>query len=131
MGPFTVTGLKPALESLTAIFGRVKIELSGLYGILQTEGMLNARLTKIRQKDGSIKVGPGISKHAWGTAIDIKLAGILNKQGDDLVERGLLVLSSYFNSAGWYWGAAFNVEDGMHFEVSRSLLDSWVKAGSV
>jgi len=131
VGPFKARGIKPALDALEPIFGRVKSELPDLFSILQQDGMLCPRFTKIRQKDGTIKIGPGISNHSWGTAIDIKLAGKLDKQGDDFTQRGLLVLSTYFNSAGWYWGAAFPTEDSMHFEASRSLLAKWRQAGLI
>jgi hypothetical protein len=131
VGPFRVTGFVPALDSLTAVLARVEAEVPDLYALLQTEGMLCARFTKIRRPNGSIKVGPGVSNHSWGTAIDIKLGGVLDTQGDNTVQRGLLVLSTYFNAAGWYWGAAFPVEDAMHFEASKSLLANWRKAGLV
>jgi len=131
VGPFRVTGLKPALESMTSIFARVESELPDLHALLRTEGMHCARFTKIRQPDGTIKIGPGVSNHAWGTAVDIKLGDELDAQGNALTQRGLLVLSSYFNAAGWYWGAAFPVEDAMHFEVSKSLLAKWKQAGLV
>lgn len=130
VGPFRVTGLKPALDSLEEIFSRVKKEVPDLYNQLGTAGMLCARYTKIK-KNGKLKIGPNISNHSWGTAIDIKLSGELDPQGSDTTYRGLLVLSTYFNSAGWYWGAAFPTEDAMHFEVSKSLLARWKKAGKI
>lgn len=126
VGPFRVTGLKPVLSSLEEVFGRVKMEVPDLYAILQTQGMLCSRFTKIKGK-----IGPTISNHSWGTALDVQLQGALDHQGDGMIQRGLLILSTYFNSAGWYWGAAFPVEDGMHFEVSKSLLANWKKAGLV
>nr|AVE20891.1 (acyl-carrier-protein) S-malonyltransferase [Pseudomonas aeruginosa] len=57
--------------------------------------------------------------------------GDTEKQGDNKVQRGLLILANYFNAAGWYWGAAFPTEDGMHFEVSRGLLAQWKKDGLI
>ena len=131
VGPFSLRGIKPALDAITEILARVKTEQPDLHAILQTDGMLCARFTKIRQPDGKIKIGPGISNHSWGTAVDIKLAGSLDKQGDNFTQRGLLILSTYFNSAGWYWGAAFPTEDAMHFEVSRGLLGKWRQAGVI
>lgn len=131
VGPFNVTGLNIALDSLTSIFNRVQQEVPDLYSLLQTEGMLCARFTKVKQANGLIKIGPNISNHSWGSALDIKLASNLDVQGDNKVQRGLLVLSTYFNAAGWYWGAAFPTEDGMHFEASKSLLANWRKAGLV
>ncbi|TSD86380.1 M15 family metallopeptidase [Mycobacterium sp. KBS0706] len=131
VGPFALTGIKPALDAIEAIFLRVKAEQPALYAILQTEGMLCCRFTKIKQKNGTIKIGPNVSNHSWGTAVDIKLAGSLDTQGDGFTQRGLLVLSAYFNAAGWFWGAAFPVEDAMHFEVSRSLLSRWQQSGLI
>ncbi len=124
-GPFSVTGIAPAIRSLEEILQRVKLEVPSLYAILGTAGMQCARYTKIKQPNGTVKIGPMISNHSWGTAIDITLSGVLDEQGDDRVQRGLLILSAYFNAAGWVWGAAFPVEDAMHFEVSKSLLARW------
>jgi len=129
VGPFRATGLRPALRSLGDIFTRVNREVPDLYALLGSSGMLCARFTKIRQPDGTIKIGPGISNHSWGAAIDINLGGHLDRQGNDLTQRGLLILSAYFNAAGWYWGAAFPTEDAMHFEPSKSLLARWKAAG--
>jgi hypothetical protein len=131
VGPFRVTGILPALESLTEILARVKTEIPALYNVLGTAGMHCARYVKIRRNDGSLQIGPSISNHSWGTAVDIKLSGRLDRQGDGKTYRGLLVLSSYFNAAGWYWGAAFPTEDAMHFEVSKSLLARWKRAGKI
>jgi hypothetical protein len=93
--------------------------------------MLCSRFTKIKQKDGSLKIGPGVSNHSWGAALDINLGGNLDAQGNDRTQRGLLILSTYFNAAGWYWGAAFPVEDAMHFEASTSLLARWRAGGEL
>jgi len=129
VGPFRVTGIRPAVESMKHVLTRVENEVPDLYSILGTAGMQCARYTKIRQPDGTLKIGPNISNHSWGTAVDIKLDGKLDAQGNKLVQRGLLILSTYFNAAGWYWGAAFPVEDAMHFEASRSLLARWKREG--
>ena len=131
VGPFKLTGIKPALDAITQIFARLKVEIPELHAILKTDGMLCARFTKIRQPNGTIKIGPGVSNHSWGTAVDIKLAGHSDTQGDNFTLRGLLILSAFFNSAGWFWGAAFSTEDAMHFEVSRSLLAKWRQAGLI
>ncbi len=130
-GPFRATGIKPALDSLKEVFARVKSEVPELHEILGTAGMHCARFTKIKRPDGTIRIGPGISNHTFGTAIDVKLDGNLDPQGNNTTQRGLLVLSTYFNSAGWYWGAAFPVEDAMHFEASRSLLAKWRRDGLI
>lgn len=131
VGPFRATGIKPAIRSLSEVLMRVHDELPDLYALLGSEGMLCARFTKIRRPGGGMKIGPNISNHAWGTAIDIKLRGQLDAQGDGRTQRGLLVLSAYFNAAGWYWGAAFPTEDAMHFEASKTLLARWRQAGEI
>lgn len=130
VGPFRVTGLRPAVISLREVLKRVESEIPSLYAMLGTAGMLCPRFTKV-SKNGSMKIGPGISNHSWGTAVDIKLAGELDSQGNDMTQRGLQILSTYFNAAGWYWGAAFPAEDAMHFEVSKSLLARWKALGEL
>ena len=66
-----------------------------------------------------------ISNHSWGTAIDLTLNGVLDAYGDDKVQHGLTLIAPIFNRHGWYWGAVFRKEDGMHFEASRDLIDRW------
>ena len=131
VGAFKVTGLRPAVQSLQEVLTRVQQELPDLFAILGSSGMLCARFTKIKQPDGSIKIGPGVSNHSWGAATDINLGGNLDAQGNGKTQRGLLILSTYFNASGWYWGAAFPVEDAMHFEASKSLLSRWKAAGEL
>jgi D-alanyl-D-alanine carboxypeptidase len=126
VGPLKATGLRPALDSLEVIFAQVKSELPDLHDILGSAGMLCCRFRRV---GGRIVEIP--SNHSWGTAIDIKLKGNLDKQGDDKCFRGLLVLSRYFNAARWFWGVTFPTEDAMHFEVSAELLRAWKKAGLV
>jgi hypothetical protein len=126
IGPIRVTGLKTALSSLEEVLNDVKSELPDLYYLIGTEGMLCCRFKRIR---GRIVREP--SNHSWGTAVDLTIGGVLDEQGDDLVQRGLLVLSRYFNAHGWYWGAAFPTEDAMHFEVSREQLIKWRDAGMI
>ena len=126
-GSFKATGVDTALDSLQHILDDVKRELPDLHAMLGTAGMTCARKVKLRQRNGSIKLGRNPSNHSWGLAIDLKLNGALDRQGDDKCYRGLLVLSRYFNAAGWYWGVSFPTEDAMHFEVSESLLRSWRK----
>jgi hypothetical protein len=65
VGPFRVTGLRPAVESLAAIFLKVR----RLRPRLRTAGMMCCRNVR-----GSSR---SISNHAWGTAIDMKIDGEL------------------------------------------------------
>ena len=124
MGPIRVTGLKVALDSLAQVLEDVRREVPDLHALIGTAGMVCCRYKKIR---GQIVREP--SNHSWGAAIDLTIGGRLDAQGDNRVQRGLLILSRYFNTHGWYWGAAFPTEDAMHFEVSRELLLKWRNDG--
>lgn len=123
VGPFSVTGLRPAVESLQRIMQDVKSDNVLLYNALGTAGMLCCRYVR-----GSTS---SISNHSWGTAIDIKINGKLDPRGDNEVQYGLTLLATYFNRHGWFWGAGFRTEDGMHFEVSDELIRSWVADGTL
>jgi len=126
VGPIRVTGLKAALDSLGRVFEDVRREMPELYALIGTEGMMCCRYKKIR---GRVVEDP--SNHTWGAAVDLTVGGELDDQGDNRVQRGLLILSRYFNAHGWYWGAAFPVEDAMHFEVSREMLQRWRNEGTL
>lgn len=122
VGPFRVTGLKPAVEDLRRIFNQVKKIHPGLYASLGTAGMLCCRLVRGTQ------IG-AISNHSWGTAIDIKINDQLDRRGDDKVLQGLVDLAPFFNEQGWFWGAGFGTEDGMHFEVGEDRIREFHQAG--
>lgn len=117
VGPFRVTGLVPAVLSLKAVMADIRAEQPAVYRVLGTAGMLCCRLVR-----GSTTA---ISNHSWGTAIDLTLDGVLDAYGDDKVQHGLTLIAPIFNRHGWFWGAAFRKEDGMHFECSRSLIEPW------
>lgn len=127
LGNVRLTGLDVALDSLKSIFARVSAEIPELIPRLSTAGMLCCRRVKL---PGGV-LGKNISNHSWGTAVDVKVNGTLDPQGDGRAQRGLLILSTYFNAAGWYWGAAFPKEDAMHFEVSSQLLTKWSRDGLI
>lgn len=117
VGPFNVTGLRPAVESLRTALAQVQREQPAVYAALGTAGMLCCRFVR-----GS---ATAISNHSWGTAIDFTLNGVLDRRGDNQVQVGLTLMASIMNQHGWYWGAAFRTEDAMHFEASRSLITQW------
>ena len=121
VGPFRVTGLRPAVESLRAVFADIKAAKPEIYAVMTSAGMLCVRY--VRNSTTSI------SNHSWGTAIDLKLDGILDPYRDGKVQRGLVEIAPYFNKYGWYWGASFRVEDGMHFECGEDLIRSWAAKG--
>jgi len=126
VGPIKVTGLKAAMGSLDRVFADVRNELPDLYAIIGSAGMLCCRYKRIKGK-----IVKDLSNHSFGAAVDLKLGGKLDTQGDNLIQRGLLILAKYFNAHGWYWGATFPTEDAMHFEVARETLLKWRDAGQV
>lgn len=119
VGPFRVTGLDVALDDLEVIFATVKLKRPDLYDAVGNMGMLCARLVR-----GSAHIA---SNHSWGTAIDLTFSGELDLRGDGLVQTGLLEIYPFFKARGWYWGSEFNIEDGMHFEMSNERILAKVK----
>jgi hypothetical protein len=117
VGPFRVSGLAPAVLSLTQVMAQIQREQAEVYRALGTAGMLCCRYVR-----GSTTA---ISNHSWGTAIDLTLGGVLDRRGDNKVQLGLTLIASIFNAHGWYWGAAFRTEDAMHFEAGRALIAQW------
>lgn len=122
VGPFRVTGLKPAVDELKVIFARVKREKPDLYSQLGTPGMLCVR---------TVRGGSNFSNHSWGTAIDLKINGKLDQRGDNRTQLGLKQLYPYFHTQGFYWGAEFPTEDSMHFEASQELIAKWKRQGKI
>ncbi|MFD1343692.1 M15 family metallopeptidase [Litorisediminicola beolgyonensis] len=123
VGPIRVTMVKPALESLERIVAKLKVTEPDIHDALGTAGALCARL--IRGSRSSV------SNHSWGTAIDVKLQGKLDGFGDGGTQFGLLLLAELFNEEGWYWGATYNREDSMHFEVGVETLRKWQAEGKL
>jgi hypothetical protein len=121
VGPIRVTMIRPALDSLERILERLRTSEPDIHAALGTAGALCARL--IRGSSASI------SNHSWGTAIDLKLEGQLDGFADGGTQFGLLLLAELFNEEGWYWGATYNREDSMHFEVSEEALRQWAAEG--
>jgi hypothetical protein len=119
VGPFRVTGLSQAVASLQAVMADVAIAHSDVHAALGTAGMLCCRWVR-----GSTT---SISNHSWGTAVDLKINGVLDRRGDGQVQYGLTMIAPIFNQHGWYWGATFPTEDAMHFEASRTLVQQWAE----
>ncbi|MCK0094131.1 M15 family metallopeptidase [Yoonia sp. F2084L] len=123
IGPIRVTMIKPALDSLERIMGRLQETEPDIYASIGTAGALCVRL--IRGSSSSI------SNHSWGTAVDIKLEGRLDGFGDGSTQFGLLIIAELFNEEGWFWGATYSREDSMHFEVGVETLRAWADAGQI
>lgn len=122
VGPFTVTGLKPAVEAVERVFAAVKRDKPALYSQLGTAGMVCVR---------KVRGGSDFSNHSWGTAIDIKINKKLDAPGDNKTQLGLKELYPYFRAEGFYWGAEFPTEDSMHFEVSKEKIAEWKAKGKI
>lgn len=123
IGPIRVTMIRPALDSLERIMTRLQESEPDIYAAVGTAGAICARLVR-----GSTS---SISNHSWGTAIDVKLEGRLDGFADGGTQFGLLILAELFNEEGWYWGATYNREDSMHFEVSVEALQRWAAEGQI
>ncbi|WP_210249946.1 peptidoglycan-binding protein [Labrys sp. KNU-23] len=123
VGPFKATGFDLALEALKAVMADIKKEQPNVHAALGTAGMLCCR--HVRGSNSSI------SNHAWGTAIDLTINGVLDPRGDNKVQFGLTLIAPIFNRHLLYWGAGFPTEDGMHFEASLQLLRQWRDSGKL
>ena len=123
VGPFRATGFDHAVDALKAIMTDIKTEQRNVHDALSSAGMLCCRFVR-----GSASA---ISNHSWGTAVDLKINGVLDRRGNDKVQFGLTLIAPIFNRHKWYWGAGFPTEDGMHFEVSLQLLRQWKQEGKL
>lgn len=123
VGPIRVQMLRPAVESLRAVFDEVRRTDPDLYARIDTAGSLCVRLVR-----GS---SSSVSNHAFGLAVDLNIDSHLDTLGDGYTQLGLTILADFFREAGWIWGAAFGREDSMHFEVSRELLEEWRAEGRI
>jgi hypothetical protein len=123
VGPFNVTGLKPVVDAVARVFAAVQSAKPDLYALLGTEGMSCVRLVR-----GSTT---NFSNHSWGTAIDLKIGGVLTPRGSTTVTQGLVALCPFFAAEKFFWGAGFGTPDGMHFEMSAELLAQWKSDGTI
>ncbi len=121
VGPIRVRMLKPAADSLRRVFENVKRADPDLYARINTSGSLCVR--RIRGTANRL------STHSYGLAVDLNIDGRLDNFTDGKTQLGLTILADFFREEGWVWGAGFNREDSMHFEVSRKKLDEWLAAG--
>lgn len=128
VGPFSVTGLRPAVESLTRVLIDISNEQPDVYSALKPYGMLVVR--NMRPNPKKPKAPPKISNHAWGTAIDLLINKQLDPYDNGKTFYGLTLIAPVFNRHGWFWGGRYRTsEDAMHFEVSKEKLFEWHNAG--
>jgi hypothetical protein len=123
VGPFRARGLRPAVSTLRTILSEVRENEPDIYRRLSSAGMLCCRFVRDSRT--------AISNHSWGCAIDLKIDRILDKRGDRRAQKGLLRIYRYFNQHKFFWGAAFPIEDAMHFEASEQLVREWQETGQL
>jgi hypothetical protein len=127
VGPFSVYGLRIAVNSLRDVLTEVRTSYPDLVNRLGTAGMC-----VVRYVGGTTR----LSNHSWGAAVDLMVDGIEDAMSNDKCEKGLGLMVQIFNKHGWYWGGAYRPkngksnEDSMHFEVSMEKLQEWEKVGA-
>jgi D-alanyl-D-alanine carboxypeptidase-like protein len=116
VGPFKVSGLDFAVESLKQIFDEVEAQQPQVFREVKTAGMLCVR----HRRSNPAR----FSNHSWGAAIDLFVGSKVVPQGTALTHRGILLLAPFFNRHGWYWGAEFSGDsvDAMHFELAAETV---------
>lgn len=121
VGPFRVTGLKPAVAGLRHVFEDVMTAgRRDLYNYVETDGMLCCR---------ALRGTHHYSNHSFGTAVDLDY-GPGEEMGDGTVQQGLLDLYPFFHKRQWYAGLGYHGrEDAMHFEASEELIQTWERLG--
>ena len=123
VGPFKVSGLRLAVESLTQVFAQIKVFNPDLFSQVKTAGVLC-----VRSRRGNAS---HFSNHSWGTAIDVFFGSGVVPQGSHQTHRGVFDMFPFFNKNGWYWGAEFSGDsvDSMHFEVAEETILKWQNEG--
>jgi hypothetical protein len=116
VGPFKVSGLDIAVQSLKAVFDEAGEQIPNVVAAVKTEGMLCVRHKRMNARS--------FSNHSWGSAIDLFFGARVIDQGVQKTHRGCLQLLPFFNKHGWYWGAGFSggAVDSMHFELAEETI---------
>ena len=118
VGPFRVTGLRIAAESLKRVFDAASARIPDVVKQARTDG-LGMLCVRHRRTNAN-----SFSNHSFGTAIDLKFGPDEVDQGTRLTQKGVLSLVPFFNEGGWFWGAGFsgNAVDSMHFEFAEETI---------
>jgi hypothetical protein len=125
VGPFRVSGLNLAVESVKQVFAELKRQAPQVHDEVSTQG-LGMLCVRHRRRNRDV-----FSNHSWGTAIDLKFGLHEVDQGEHLTQRGFLSLFPIFNQFGWYWGAGFSngSVDSMHFELAEETIARLIVGG--
>src|SRR5204863_8164240 len=112
VGPFQVSGMRAAVDSLKQVFAELATKHPRVHSEVRTDGL---GMLCVRKRRGNSQK---YSNHSWGTAIDLKFGAQETPYGKAAAQRGFLALYPIFNKFGWYWGAEFSGSsaDSMHFE---------------
>jgi hypothetical protein len=116
---FNVTGLRQAVESFDRILEHIALNKPELAKRISTAGMFCCRAVR-----GSTV---NFSNHSFGTAIDLKIDGVLDKPGDGFCLPELANIAQIAGQYGWSWGGWFSNEDAMHFEAGEALVKQWAE----
>ncbi|MEV8468626.1 M15 family metallopeptidase, partial [Fluviibacterium sp. DFM31] len=140
---FSLTGYSKALESFQDVVDEIYADFPTLAQSLSLEG---AGGMFVNRKVAGSQIW---SNHSWGIAVDIGILGqgldfpgigdgytptaaasIGGRTSEQWGEtfRGIAAVIPYFNKAGWIAGAGWDIEDSMHFEISKQLISSWNSA---
>ena len=117
VGPFKVSGLSFAVNSLKVVFEEAEQQIADVVAAVKSAGMLCVRAKRHNPNS--------FSNHSWGTAIDLYFGAGVIPQGDRHCHQGCLQLAPFFNQQGWYWGAGFSGAsvDSMHFELAKETIE--------
>ncbi|QOZ23819.1 hypothetical protein XH93_09455 [Bradyrhizobium sp. CCBAU 51753] len=123
VGPFKVSGLNYAVNSLKTVFEEAEQQIPDVVAAVNSAGMLCVRSKRHNRNS--------FSNHSWGTAIDLYFGRGVVGQGDNHCHQGCLQLAPFFNRHGWYWGAGFSGRsvDSMHFELAKETIEAEFGAG--
>lgn len=121
VGPFEVTGLKPAVAAVRDVFSEVQSTMPSVLSRIESRGMHGCRLVRGSQV--------AVSNHSWGIALDIVIDGADDPRASTQVQNALLDVAQVFHKHGFFWGLAFRMEDAMHFEASEQLVRQWAQDG--
>lgn len=91
------------LSVLVSVFNDMNSQRPDLFRRITTAGAVCCRL--IKKASGGC--GGSWSNHAYGSAIDLLVDGILDAHGDNCIHNPLLEIAPFFTRRGLYWGAGF------------------------
>jgi hypothetical protein len=120
----SLTGFEPFLDLIKDAMDEVADIYPELYPLVTSAGCLCCRLVR-----GS---NTYFSNHSWGTAVDLKIGGILAPLNATKIPQGLLNLYPFFHKRKIFWAQGYNGRtDPMHEEASNELIKEWDLSGIV